>query len=369
MHLGGVMVARTFITANRGKYQRLGQSEPQSPGCCCVACWVLGISLMIVFIVLLPFSTWLVAPCNYNLKPVNSTVHYRPRSIAFGSCQDNWIDHKLITRVNADVFIYLGDNIYGDDGTEVVGWFPRHWLWYRKVLYNKLSCRTSFQKFVDRTPYVLSIWDDHDYGTNDDNFNNPIKMQSQASFLDFWKVPSNSERRKGKGIFGSHRFELNTHTILVLLLDLRWYNGITKTHVLGSEQLDWIESEVNKIPTPNLVVVASALQFSSNCSDNFRGDRQRLQSLLNPSKTIFISGDVHSAGIYRSYDGFLDITSSPLAMTYPWSSKNSITPDERCGAIGGNLYVDNFGYLDLEAEMAYVHGIDGSMLSQTWSLM
>ena len=352
------------------KYHRIDGVKKKSRHICChnavLLCWTLAL------VILMYSTTWLVAPCSYNLRPVNSTIYHRPRSIAFGSCQDNWIDHRAITMVNSDVFIYLGDNIYGDDGTEILNdWFPRHWLWYRHVLYNKLSCRTSFQQLVDRTPYVLSVWDDHDYGSDNDNHKNPIKQEARLSFLNFWRVPIHSERRAANagGIFGSYRFEFDRqNTILILLLDMRWFNGITESEVLGVEQLDWIERELNKPPVPTLVVVASPLPFSNKCSNKFRGDRSRLASLLRPEKTVFISGDVHYAGIYRSDEGYLDVTSSPLAMTYPWTSpkKEAKGDHQNCGALSNNLFVDNFGYLDLETNTAFVHGADGSTLSYKW---
>ena len=333
---------------------------------CCSILKICGVLLLSVAGVLLYFSVWLFATCKYDVQPLNKTIYFNPKSIAFGSCQDNWIDHKIINQIDTDVFIYLGDNIYGDDWIEVVSWFPKHWLWYRKILYNKLSCRRSFQRLVRRTPYILSTWDDHDYGANDDAYSNPVKVESREMFLDFWKIHETSERRRGDGIHGSHWFISDRQSILIILLDMRWFNGVSENTVLGEKQLDWIGTELNSNPAPDLIVVASSLPYASNCSDNFKGDRQRLTDLLSPFRTIFLSGDVHMAGIYMSPDGVLDVTSSPLAMTYPWSNPQAPADDRSCGATGDKLFVDNYGYLNLKTKTAYIHGVDGSVLSQAW---
>ena len=309
---------------------------------------------------------WMILPCKYNLRPVNHTTYEIPSSIAFGSCQDNWISHRVINKVQADVFIYLGDNIYGDDGTDIISWFPSHWMWYRKILYNKLSCRRSFQNMVERTPYIISTWDDHDYGANDDKYQNPIKQESRSAFLDFWRIPKNSMRRRPNGIYGSYRFESTRQSILILVLDMRWFNKFNPNSALGDEQLHWIKTTLNE-KANDLVIVASSLQFANNCSDEFHNDRAALTRILNPSNTIFISGDVHYAGIFKSPEGFLDITSSPLAMNYPWNPIPPPSDGKQCAATGDTFNEENYGVLDIRTQTAYVFGMDGPLLTHKWA--
>jgi len=298
---------------------------------------------------------------------VEEEIDFLPSSIAFGSCQSNWMEHAISDKINADVFIYMGDNIYGDDATEYVSWFPSHWLWYRNMLYNKLSCRHTFQRLVSRTPYVLSIWDDHDYGADDEGNWNPIRYESQAKFLDFWRIPKHSKRRRGHGVYGSHRFNASGSSILVILPDLRFFSDRTGGSMLGTEQWLWLEDTLRN-QASDLTIIASTTPFSmeSDAIDNspsvwqnFPQEKRRLESLLDPNRTIFISGDVHRGGIIRSSNGFLDITSSPMCL-------NGLGPD------GTNriqmeksipfMYVDNYGLLDLKMRTGYVRGIDGSVL-------
>jgi len=276
--------------------------------------------------------------------------------------------HSIINKINSDVFIYLGDNIYGDDGVEIISWFPKHWIWYRNILYNKLSCRHSFQKFVSRTNYVLSMWDDHDYGADNEGKDNPIQSESQAKFLDFWRIPKYSERRRDVGIYGSYRFNASGSSVLIILPDVRSFSDFPQTEnakLLGESQWNWLEDTIRSKKS-DIIIVATGTQFvdESVTSDasiwsNFPHEKRRLESLLNPSNTIFVSGDVHRAGIMKSSSGFLDITSSPLSL-------NGKGPDgtNRIQTSGNNnyMYVDNYGLLDLKRGVASVNGIDGSVL-------
>ena len=79
--------------------------------------------------------------------------------IAFGSCGHQDHDQPVLNTVvskKPDLFIYLGDNIYGDTkDMEVL-----------KAKYNKLGSKKEFQNLRANIP-TLSVWDDHDYGWND----------------------------------------------------------------------------------------------------------------------------------------------------------------------------------------------------------
>jgi alkaline phosphatase D len=335
--------------------------------CGCVAS-IIAISFTIIVLIVLIAYPWLYMECQHILKPVDEDISFMPDTIAFGSCQSNWMPHSIINKINSNVFIYLGDNIYGDDGVELISWFPKHWLWYRNVLYNKLSCRHSFQKLVSRTKYVLSMWDDHDYGADNEGKDNPIRRESQAKFLDFWRIPKYSKRRRDVGIYGSYRFNASGSSVLIILPDVRSFSDLPQREnakLLGESQWIWLEDTIRSKKS-DIIIVATGTQFvdqsvSSDASiwSNFPDEKRRLESLLNPANTIFISGDVHRAGIMRSHSGFLDITSSPL-------SYNGNGPDGTNGiqASGNNnyMYMDNYGLLDLKRGIASVNGIDGSVL-------
>ena len=76
------------------------------------------------------------------------------QKIAFGSCSHEDKKQPLLSlaaKESPDLFIYLGDNIYGDteDMAELM------------TKYIKLGNKPEFQELNDSTT-VLATWDDHD---------------------------------------------------------------------------------------------------------------------------------------------------------------------------------------------------------------
>jgi hypothetical protein len=116
-------------------------------------------------------------------------------AIAFGSClkqtrpQPIW---KSVLASKPDVFVLLGDNIYGD--TRDMEKLRSRW--------NAFAAVPGFKK-LRADCRLLAIWDDHDYGENDAGREFPQKAESQKLFLDFLGEPKESERRKTPGIYDS----------------------------------------------------------------------------------------------------------------------------------------------------------------------
>ena len=82
-----------------------------------------------------------------------------PSRIAFGSCADQNRPQPILEEVVArdpDLFVYLGDNIYGD--TEDMGEL--------RAKYSVLAAKPEFQALREHCP-TLAVWDDHDYGAID----------------------------------------------------------------------------------------------------------------------------------------------------------------------------------------------------------
>ena len=101
--------------------------------------------------------------------------------IAFGSCGKQThplpIFHEVIKQ-NPNLFIFLGDNIYGDTNDMDI---------LRKK-YQELGTKESYQHLIQNTE-VLATWDDHDYGQNDAGKHYPHKEESKEIFLEFFKEP------------------------------------------------------------------------------------------------------------------------------------------------------------------------------------
>lgn len=281
--------------------------------------------------------------------------------IAFGSCAHQ--DHpqpilKLVQQQNPDLFIYLGDNIYGDteDMSEL------------KAKYEQLSKKTEFKSLRKRTP-ILAIWDDHDYGMNDAGKEYPFKKESKAIFLDFWQVPSNSPRRKHEGIFHARIFQHEGKTLQIILLDTRTFrDGLSKNrlhinckndycpddnpnlNMLGDMQWAWLAQELSR--KADLRIIASSNQFSHEYNGweswtNLPHERERMVQLIAKTKAngvIFISGDVHWGEISKletSTYPLYDITSSGLTQTWDESESNR-------NRLGDVVMENNFGLIDID---------------------
>lgn len=261
--------------------------------------------------------------------------------IAFGSCGHQDKKQPVLTKVvenKPDMFIYLGDNIYADTKDMNV----------LQKKYDKLAQKKEFQSLRSNT-VVLSVWDDHDYGWNDAGKEYPKKEESKQIFMDFWKVPKDSPRRKRKGIYGSHIFKNNGRSVQVLLLDTRTFRdplkhrdrSITgkgykndyqpdpnpKKTLLGLEQWEWLEKELKK--PADLRVVASSIQFGHQYNGweswtNLPAEQQKFVDLIRKTKAggvVFISGDVHWAEISkRTFENqypLYDVTASGITQEWP----------------------------------------------------
>ena len=141
-------------------------------------------------------------------------------TIAFGSCLKETRPQPIwggVIAAKPDVFVLLGDNIYGD--TRDMKKLKGKWDTFAAVPgFKKLrsDCR------------LLAIWDDHDYGENDAGIEYPKKVESQQIFLDFLGEPKSSERRKTPGIYDSVTIGPKGKRVQFILLDTRYFRTALK---------------------------------------------------------------------------------------------------------------------------------------------
>ncbi|MCU0437428.1 MAG: alkaline phosphatase family protein [Raineya sp.] len=291
--------------------------------------------------------------------------------IAFGSCghQDDALPvFDIVTKHQPDLFIFLGDNIYGDT-------YNMDTL---KAKYQKLGKKSSFLNLKKNTP-IIATWDDHDYGANDMGRHYPFKKQSKEIFLDFFGEPKNSERRKLQGIYTSYFYDFQGKKIQVILLDVRtfrddlilyntsfqkekkhqFYDFDYQPHktsdstFLGKEQWLWLEKELLK--PADIRIIGSGSQFGIEFNGyeawaNFPHEQKRMLELIRKTKAngvFFISGDVHYAEISKIQTPDLypiyDITSSGLSSTWHFATPNK-------NRIEGPIMENHFGLLTISDE-------------------
>lgn len=265
-------------------------------------------------------------------KPATPTV------IAFGACahqnrpQPIW---DAVVAAKPDLFIFTGDNIYGDTIDMAV----------MQAKYNKLGAQPGYQILLETCP-VLAVYDDHDYGKNNAGKEYPKKKESAQMCLDFFGVPKDDPRRQREGIYGSQMMGEPGHRVQIILLDMRYFRdkwdagslsaaerkaknivGIceptkdTSRTLLGEDQWAWLEKELKKDAEVRLIV--SSIQVVSwekgmECWGNMPHERDRLFKLIKTTDAdgvFFISGDVHFTELSKSDEGpypMYDLTSSGL---------------------------------------------------------
>ena len=273
--------------------------------------------------------------------------------IGFGSCGHQDHDQPILNAVvgkKPDLFIYLGDNIYGDTkDMEVL-----------KAKYNKLASKKEFQNLRANVP-TLSVWDDHDYGWNDAGKEYEFKGRSKDIFLEFWNVPSDSLRREHAGIYGSHFFTDKKRTVQIILLDTRTFRDPLKRNprklpedskfkndyqpdpapektLLGETQWKWLAEELKK--PADLRIVCSSIQFGHEYNGweswtNLPLQQQKMIRTIRDAKAngvVFISGDVHWGEIsQREFDDvypLYDVTASGLTMDWHNTEPNKFRVGE-----------------------------------------
>jgi alkaline phosphatase D len=288
--------------------------------------------------------------------------------IAFGSCAEEDKPQPVLDVVlkhKPNYFIYLGDNIYGDtDNMDTL-----------RMKYLRLQIKPEFQRLIHQTK-VLGTWDDHDFGRNDAGKEYPYKDEAKEIFLDFFKEPKNSERRKRAGVYTSYMYNVHGKKLQIILLDGRTFRDKLKkyddefkddkryfydldyaphtdtaTTLLGADQWKWLEGELKK--KADVRIIGSGSQFGIEFNGyeawaNFPHEQQRMLNLIKKTKAngvVFISGDVHYAeiskvqtpGMYPIYD----VTASGITSTWMFATPNK-------NRIEGPVMENHFGLLTID---------------------
>lgn len=285
--------------------------------------------------------------------------------ILFGSCvkQDKPMPiFEKIVAARPELFIFLGDNIYADTTDMDV----------MRAKYAKLAADAGFAKLMKACP-VLATWDDHDYGANDAGAEYPLRVESQQIFVDFWRDPPDSPRRKRPGVYDAHVFGPEGRRVQVILLDTRYFRGPLKkgerriggpylptddksVTMLGADQWEWLERQL-RIPA-ELRIIASSIQCLSAAAgqetwSNLPHERERLFQLIDDTHAggvLLISGDRHWAELSMVADDvpypLYDLTSSSFNQLHTRG-----TPTDNKYRTGSPTYHrENFGSITVNWE-------------------
>lgn len=304
------------------------------------------------------------------LMPPLALAHDRAVDIiAFGSCANQSKPQLIWNAVIASrpaLFIFLGDNIYGDTTDMEV-------LRYR---YTLLGRNEGYQRLLATTP-VIATWDDHDYGANDAGADYPQKYASKQLFLDFFGEPATSARRlRDGGIYTAYTYGPPSQRIQVILLDTRWdrsplvrvndteaalrrlrqvgpylANPDPKAHLLGEAQWQWLAEQLRQPAT--IRIIATSIPFLQEGTgwetwSNFPAEQPRLLTLINDTHAngiLFLTGDTHRAQFSKRTQGvpypLWEVNSSGLTENVDWPAPDS-------SRLGGYYTEDNYGLLRID---------------------
>lgn len=303
--------------------------------------------------------------CSSKKKAVENKAVKADFVLAFGSCNRVDLPNLLwddVLNAKPDVWVWGGDNIYADTDDMVA----------LRAMYNEQKEQSIYKKLVERTD-ILGTWDDHDYGLNDGGVEFKAKDASQQEFLNFMDVPEDSPLRKRQGVYNSKKYEVDGHTINIIILDTRYFrtkltpDTETKKRVkpneygvgtmLGAAQWGWLEKELNDSKA-DFNIIVSSVQYLSNehgfeTWGNFPHEVDKLANIILDSKAkgvIILSGDRHisefsSTKITGMEYPLIDFTSSGLTHAY-----RGFTGEPNKYRVGEVVFTESFGILEFNFE-------------------
>ncbi len=301
---------------------------------------------------ILPALLFILSACQ---KPVVESSEKPIETIAFGSCNKQDLPQVIwpaIIQNNPQVWVWLGDNIYGDTYDMTV----------MQQKYNMVLNEPGYQQLKEKAA-VIATWDDHDYGRNDAGKEYTMREESKQLFWDFVGEPANSMRRQQPGVYSSETYGPTDRQVKVIMLDTRYnrdelqrvnnvYQPNLTGDVLGEEQWQWLENELRNSEA-QVHIIGSGIQFIPEEHRfekwaNFPAARQRLFDLIVASKAkgvILLSGDRHIAEISKiELQGLpyplYEVTSS--GMTHAYTQATEEANKYRIGDLVNTL---NFGVL------------------------
>jgi alkaline phosphatase D len=268
---------------------------------------------------------------------------------------------KTIEKKELDLFMFIGDNVYGDQEDGELDKLIRTY----KQQFNNL------ENFLQNVSTEF-IWDDHDFGLNDGGSNYRYKDIAKSLFLETWQIPANDPRRLRDGLYFDKIINKNGLKIHLIFLDNRSFKSEWKLTdefnkkgkeryiedfnpektLLGKNQWKWLKDKL--IVESDIKIIISSLQILSlghgwESWDKFPLEREKFLKLIdesNISNLFILSGDRHRGGFYQfktvGNNNIYEFTSSSLNLPIPFN-----TEEKGPLRIGSTYRKANFGVLRL----------------------
>ncbi len=295
--------------------------------------------------------------------------------IAFGSCNHQSRSQHMWAQIaaqNPQLFLFIGDNNYGDQG-----WNGDATLGALRAAYEVQASTPELTDFRANIPMMVT-WDDHDFGFNDGGANFAFRGWSETIFETFWN--STGEVRSRPGIYESRTFGTDGQRTQIIVLDTRYFRSDfermpytpqrpplgpyvpsedpSKT-MLGDAQWEWLEQELAK--PADLRIIVSSIQVLTDAHDyeaweSLPLERAKLYAMLTgreDSGMVMLSGDRHAGGIYTDTpeagggEQMWELTSSSLNYSFSSTEQNTARePDPK--RLTDFISEENFGLVDID---------------------
>ena len=232
-------------------------------------------------------------------------IKYR---IAFGGGAGYVPEHErawmTIQATQPDAIFLLGDNVYSDDPTSPA---MQHYCYYRR------QSRPEFRSLLASRP-VYSIWDDHDFGTNDCSGGPAIdqpnwKRPVYNVFRDNWVNPYFGGGDGQPGCF----YDFYLGDIHFIMVDGRFYRDLKPADggmstMLGPVQRAWLKNRIRHSNGRILALcspvpwVFEAKGDSRDTWNGFKDERKEIFDLLTVTQkrgVVLISADRHRSDLWK----------------------------------------------------------------------
>ncbi len=233
--------------------------------------------------------------------------------VAFGGGAGYVPQHEYmwttIGTLKPDVLMLLGDNVYSD-APEIPE--MQHYCYYRR------QSRPEFRQLVSEAS-VYSIWDDHDFGTNDcqggPEINHPNwKIPVWKVYRNNWVNPSYGGGAKLPGVW----FDYYIGDVHFIMTDGRIYRDLVPNEggrptMLGPEQLNWLKRTIAESKGTFTVLVSpvpwvfGAKGDSKDTWNGFKQERNEILDAIAKNKkdgVLLMSADRHRSDLWKiEHDG------------------------------------------------------------------
>ncbi len=204
-----------------------------------------------------------------------------------------------IGKFQPDAMLMLGDNVYIDQPKFSL---CQHYCYYRR------QARPEWRRFTANVP-VYSIWDDHDFATNDCN-NGPHKDKPEwkpkvwTTFKQNWINPAYGGGEENPGCW----YDFHVGDVHFLMLDGRYYRHREGKTMLGPVQKTWLLKTL-KASKASFKILVSPVPFTPNIKpgskdpwDGFPEEREELFGFIEEEKiegVFLVAADRHRTDLRK----------------------------------------------------------------------